>query len=292
MQAAIAAGIAQYLRDHPPHRGSPGPADAVSNDAESRSTKWNSADLGVFDPLYDGKSISSGPGIEHAGKDTYFRDVHLFNEPAKQFAVVKDPREVKNNLWMSLRGTALEWWTAELSDTERRITTYGNGDDINEWTKLLSGRFKEPSNVALSSVLQEKFTLRDATKKREPREFAQKIIRSAKDANFGDVKSQLDLIYNAIDPELRLHVNRPNDQSTIKSFLADVNERKHDWWAYASRHRVGGSLPQGKQGPRYGSSDSKNQQQYGQYGNSSNRNRIPTELSDWISVFLWHWPFS
>ena len=274
MQAAIAAGIAQYLRDHPPQRGPtgpggpPGPAGPAGPATEAadaaRGSRWNAADLGFFDPLYDGKSVSTGAGIEHAGKDTYFRDVHLFIERAKQLAVVKDAREVRNNLWMSLRGTALEWWTAELSDTERRITTYGNGDDVNEWTKLLAERFKEPSNVALGTMLQEKFTLRDAANKREPREFAQKIIRSAKDANFSDVKNQLDLIYNAIDPELRLHIHRPTDQATVNSFLAEMDERKHDWWAYASRHRVGGSLPQGKPRP---SNDSRNQP--GQYSNSS-----------------------
>ena len=42
MQAAITAGIAQYLQDHPPHREPPGPAEpsepTITN-RESRSTK-------------------------------------------------------------------------------------------------------------------------------------------------------------------------------------------------------------------------------------------------------------
>ncbi|KAL8636664.1 MAG: hypothetical protein Q9228_005964, partial [Teloschistes exilis] len=47
------------------------------------SPQWNAADLGFFDPNYDGKSASTASPIEHAGKDTFFRDVHLFIERAK-----------------------------------------------------------------------------------------------------------------------------------------------------------------------------------------------------------------
>ena len=272
MQAAIAAGIAQYLRENPPQAGPPGPpgpagpAGPATDGTSSSQARWNPAELGFFDPMYDGKSVSTGAGIEHAGKDTYFRDVHLFIERAKQFAITKDASQVRSNLWMSLRGTALEWWTAELSDTERRITTYGNGNDIDEWVKLLSERFKEPSNVALEAMVLEKFTLRDAANRREPREYAQKIIRSAKDASFNGTKNQLDMVYNGIDPELRLHIHRPTEQSTVNSFLAEMDERKHDWWAYAARHR-GGSLQQGTTRQARPSQ----QNQPGQYGTSSNR---------------------
>ena len=164
--------------------------------APGHSTRWIPGEVGFFDPMYDGKSVSSGaPALEHTGKDTYFRNVHLFIERADEHVSLKGEEVVKNNLWTCLRGTALEWWTGELSEVEHRITKLGDG--IKEWSTLLRGRFKEDSNVAINNMLREKYTLRDAANRREPREFAQKIIRSAKDAGLLQTSNQLDMIYSA-----------------------------------------------------------------------------------------------
>ena len=196
--------------------------------------RWNPGELGFFDPNYDGKSVSTGSAIEHAGKETYFRDVHLFIDRAKDIAAIKEAKTVRENLWMSLRGTALEWWTAEMSPAEKRLTILG--DSVDEWSTLLIARFKEPSNVAIDAVLRERYSLRDANSKREPREYAQKILRSAKDAGMSIVKTQLDIVYNGIDLELRRDIKKPGADATVNSFLKELDECKHEWWAYASRH--------------------------------------------------------
>ena len=73
----------------------------------STTPRWNPNEVEFFDPQYDGKTIHSGATpIEHAGKDTFFRDVHLFIERAKQFVLTKGDI-VRENLWLSLRGSAL-----------------------------------------------------------------------------------------------------------------------------------------------------------------------------------------
>ncbi|KAL8820158.1 MAG: hypothetical protein Q9223_001575, partial [Gallowayella weberi] len=64
----------------PGPRGEPG-LDGVGGNGQPR---WHANDLGFFDPMYDGKSVSSGSPMEHTGKDTIFRDVHLFIERAKE----------------------------------------------------------------------------------------------------------------------------------------------------------------------------------------------------------------
>ncbi|KAL8798875.1 MAG: hypothetical protein Q9200_007677 [Gallowayella weberi] len=79
--------------------------------------------------------------------DTIFRDVHLFIERAKELVDLKGADMVRENLWLSLRGTALEWWTGEMSETEKRLAKLGNG--IDEVTRLLLARFREPSTVAI-----------------------------------------------------------------------------------------------------------------------------------------------
>lgn len=237
-----AAAVAQYVRENPSQQGPPGPPgstgptgnDGLNAGANGGQPRWNPGDLGFFDPNYDGKSVSTGSPIEHTGKETYFRDVHLFVERANDLAATKGAALVRENLWMSLRGTALEWWTAELSATEKRITRLGDG--VEEWSTLLAGRFKEPATVAIDAVLRERYTMRDAISRREPREYCQKILRSAKDAGMNVVKNQLDIIWNGIDLELRRDLKKPEETTTVNAFLTSIDDCKHTWWAYASRH--------------------------------------------------------
>lgn len=213
--------------------GEAGPPGTVVTENALNPTRWNPGDLGFFDPNYDNKSVSTGSPIEHTGKETYFRDVHLFVERARDLVVIKG-NMVRENLWMSLRGTALEWWTAELSPAEKRITRFGEG--VEEWSTLLTGRFKEPATVAIDAVLRERYTIRDASSRRESREYAQKILRSVKDAGMTLVKNQLDIVYNGIDLELRRDIKKSEDAITINSFLMTLDDCKHEWWAYVSRH--------------------------------------------------------
>ena len=62
-------------------------------------TRWNAAELGFFDPQYNDKTVHSGAApIEHADKNTYFRDVHLFIDRAKQFVLTKKEDLIRENL--------------------------------------------------------------------------------------------------------------------------------------------------------------------------------------------------
>ena len=69
--------------------------------------------------------------------------------------------------------------------------TAGADDKLQQWTRLLHARSKAPSNIALEALLTERYTLRDAANRREPREYAQKILRLAMDASLDSVKNQL-----------------------------------------------------------------------------------------------------
>ena len=76
---------------------------------------------------FTNKPVSTGSSIEHAGKGIYLRDVRLFVlERVKDLAATKGANLVQGIPRMSSRGTALEWWTAELSATEKRITKLGD----------------------------------------------------------------------------------------------------------------------------------------------------------------------
>ena len=199
------------------------------------SNRWNPSDVGFFHPMYDDKSVDSGaPAMEHTSKETYFRDVHLFLERARDTASIKGYELVRTNLWTCFKGPALEWWLSELTESEKRLVKIGT--KLEEWERMLIERFKSPGNVAIDALLREKYTLRDAQQKREPREFAQKILRAAKDAGLKDVKVQLDIIYNGLDSDLRRDLRRPKATTALNEYLEELDDLKHDWWTYASRH--------------------------------------------------------
>ncbi len=191
---SVQAAVAQLANAAAPPQA---PGENTAQHITPVLNRWNAREIGFYDPHYDGKTVHTAAPIEHADKDTYFCDIHLFLDRAKRFLPTKGAGMVRENLWLNLRGTALSWWTSELSDTERRIASYGN--DLDEWSKLLVKRFKQPSCVAMESLLKESYALRDASAKREPREFAQRMFRTVKDAGTNDVGPQLDMIYTNID---------------------------------------------------------------------------------------------
>ena len=250
LQHMIDAAIDSYVQRHPPAPGPPGPQgpqgppgpqgdDGLNaGGAGNPNPRWNAADVGFFDPMYDDKSVDTGGPIAHTSKDTYFRDVHYFIRRANDIATVKGADMVRQNLWTCLRGTALAWWTGELTDNEKLMTTLtaGPDDKLQQWTRMLHSRFKPPSNIALEALQNERYTLRDAANRREPREYAQKILRLAMDASLDNVKNQLDTIYNGIDSSLRKgDIKRPKDGSTINGMLEDLDDCKQDWWDYGAK---------------------------------------------------------
>ena len=87
----------------------------------------------------------------------------------------------------------------------------------------------------MESLFKESYSLKNASSKREPREFAQRMLRTAKEAVINNVGPRLDLIYTNINLILRMYLQRPTEHSTIDSCLTELDDRKYERWAYASR---------------------------------------------------------
>ena len=213
----------------------------LNDDNNSNNIKWNSADFDFFDLFYDDKSlINEANLIVNTDKDTYFRDVHLFIVRVKKMTLTRDEQLIRDNLWLNLKNTTLKWWTDELFDVERRMTrmTMIDQEELSEWISLLHDRFKQSTNVVMNSLIQQRYTLRNVASQRESREYAQKIIRLAKNVDMINVLNQLNLIYNDIDIDVRIDtLRRLKDSITINEMLSDMNEFKHDWWAKAVKLR-------------------------------------------------------
>lgn len=88
-----------------------------------------------------------------------------------------------------LRGTALMWHTAELSDMTRRILTYG--EDVDEWIQTLITRFKFQASTATSQLLRKRYIMKNVRRSKKSREYVQKVIRLAKSTEMESVFNQL-----------------------------------------------------------------------------------------------------
>ena len=205
-----------------------------NDDNIDSNIKWNFVDLDLFDFYYDDKSlINEISFIVNTDKNTYFRDVHLFIVRAKKMTFTRDEQLIKNNLWLNLRNIALKWWTDELFDVERWMIRMIiiEQEELFEWINLLHDKFKQFTNVAINNLMQQRYTLRNVAAQRESREYAQKIIRLAKNADMINVLNELNFIYNDIDVNVRADtLRRLKNNITINEMLSDMNEFKHDWW--------------------------------------------------------------
>lgn len=140
----------------------------------SDKDKFVAADIGYFDPFYKEKSADTGDHIDQEGNKTIFRDVYIFVERVKDIAISNS--KVKENLQSCLRGEALRWHANELTTLEKSLMR----KSIDAWTEALLTRFKPPMEEGLILLGKEKYTLEDATRHREPREYGQARLRAAK----------------------------------------------------------------------------------------------------------------
>lgn len=189
-----------------------------------KNTRWSAADLGYFDPNYDGKIIATGELIEHAGKDTIFRDVYLFIERVKDIAAVRGHELVRQNLSTCLKETTLAWYTSELIANQKRLLRLGH--ETKEWEQKLTAQFKKRPNVAMAAIVKERYTLLDAWNRQEPREYAGMILQAAKLAELESVGHIIMLIYNGLDLKVQQDLAMPALTTPLEQFLQKLDKHK------------------------------------------------------------------
>ena len=263
--AAVQAAIQALPRQQGPP-GPPGPAGPPGTSNGSTGGGWQAADLGYFDPMLD-KSYGEGEVVT-VGKDVYYRSVILFVERIKDLASVKGATLVRSNVNTCLRGAALTWYTAELSNLER-VGLRADENDVKEWCDALTKRFKQPTGVALTQLTSEKYTLHDARTRREPASYVQAILRHAKAANFNEVEHQLTFAYQGIAAELRAFIDPPRAGITIASFIQILELKKDTWFEMRFPSATTGSSNQSSRQPlqQTGVNNQLQRQPFGGYRN-------------------------
>ena len=205
-----------------------------------KSARWYASNLGFFDPNYENKTITTGDAMKHAGKDTIFRDVHLFVERIRDVAAIKRDELVRQNLSTCLKGAALTWYTSELIPDQKQLLKLGRG--VEEWEQKLVAQFKERPNIAMATIVRERYTIVDARNRREPREYAGVITCAAKSAELGTTGHIIMLIYNGLDLEFQRDLPTLLLTTPLEQFLQQLDDRKDIWWGLAQSARPVGRL--------------------------------------------------
>lgn len=161
------------------------------------------------------------------GKDVYYRNVNLFVERILDLAATKGHDAVKTNLNTCLRGTALIWYTAELTSLER--SGLRQIDLTERWITSLKRRFKPNHSAAVSSLVAERYSVADVRSDREPASYIQQVVSHAKDASFDSTFHQLTWAWRNLDPELKRDIAAPDEKTTLAQFLEQVEAKKEVW---------------------------------------------------------------
>ena len=74
----------------------------------------------------------------------------------------------------------------------------------------------------IATILREKYSLADVARHREPREYAQIILRGAKVAELRDIVHQMSVIWNGLDLDFQQDIPRPSSVTALSAFLQSI----------------------------------------------------------------------
>ncbi len=186
--------------------------------------RWNLVEIEFFDSNFDEKFAFTNEALIHADKNTYYRNVHVFVERIKKMIIVLEFEMIRKNLFFYLRDSVLMWHIVEFFDVSRRILFYE--ENVDEWVQALIARFKTQATTTTANLLKKRYTLTNAERNRESREYAQKVIRWVKFAKMFSSFNQLNIVYNEINAELRRDLKKSSKNTTINDYLQLLNDYK------------------------------------------------------------------
>ena len=190
------------------------------------TSRWNSNEINFFDFMYDDKFSFIDNSIEHANKNTYFKNVHLFTERIKNMIVMKEAKLTRQNLYICLRKFVLTWYIDVFNDDQKKLMKLN--EKIEKWEKTLFKRWKKSSITIMTMIIKKKYIMKNVRKHKEFFEFAQIIIRKIK-STLMSIFSQIYLIYNDLKLKFRRDLNKSNENITMNVFLQELKDNKKIW---------------------------------------------------------------
>lgn len=163
----------QNAERNPPSDGPPTSEDIRITTESSGAPRYDDNNgfkldvVGYFHP--DLPIAYSKDDMVQNGKETVYRDVHVFVDRLNDMIPVFGTPTIRLNLVKCLRGGASAWYSAQLSALEKEGLRHGDG--IKNWTEHLIKKFRESPTVALIRLTRTRYTTNDARQKHEPADY-------------------------------------------------------------------------------------------------------------------------
>ena len=213
-------------------QGPPGPTSTRTNLVET---------LGYFDPGY---AADNNESIVSAGRYTYYRDVFVWIDHLKEIAKTESDDTVRAQISSCLRGEALVWHSAELSELERDLLREAS---IERWIKALTSRFKERGTDAMEALDKLDYSTADARSGKTPRAFVHDVIRHARAAEL-PLYNQLLLAYTKMNAKFRIHLDEPTTSTSMSAFMSMIDAKTNAFLDIAKDERRSSSVPASNRG--------------------------------------------
>ena len=184
--------------------------------------------------MYETKFVVIENLIKHFDKNIYFRDVDMFIDRMKNMIVVKNVELIHQNFYICFRDTIFAWYTSILIENQKRFVKLS--DNVDEWVKVLHKRFKKSISIVMIIITRERYTMKNARRKRKSMKYVDIIIRAIKTINM-IVFVQIYLIYNELNLEFRRDLSKSTKTIIMKIFLQNVKNNKKIWWNLKAKHR-------------------------------------------------------
>lgn len=213
--------------------------------ATTANTSLRAEEVGYFDPEFQQEHGNTHGPVVNAGKYVYYRDVYIFVDRLKDLANRKPPDQVKDVITECMRGSALIWYSTELTELERDLLR-SSAADLDRWYTTLINKFKVRTAVALSQLSSQTYSFSDM-RHTSPRAFIQRMLHLAKAAHMDSTYNRLTTVWNQFAVNLRRDIPEPQPSTTIGQFIDQVDSKTAIWMEYAQRQQQrpwqNGSIP-------------------------------------------------
>lgn len=178
---------------HGKHRpqGEPGLDRAVAKDGHHGGL-LKADDVGYFDP--SAKGIEPVMFISHY---TYYQDIYTFVNHLRDIVQLKGEPTVHAYTSTCLKGTALKWFTSELTEFEKESLC--DWTLKNTWIPILIRCFKPCAAKVLQSLNALNYSIQDVCVGCLLQAFAQQVFHHTRAANIDSIFNQLMMVWQHLD---------------------------------------------------------------------------------------------
>ncbi|KAJ5689576.1 hypothetical protein N7462_003968 [Penicillium macrosclerotiorum] len=206
--------------------GSPGPQGIEGQPVlSSPDTTWKPSDIGLFNP----EIRDNGEGVATISNVTNYKDVYIFIDRMKDLIPTKSEEIVRSNIASCLRGSALGWYTSQLSELERAALRSNPVHSPVGWFSTLEAKFRPPRSELLHRFNTTTYAKRDIRAGTPVRHYAQQMLRLARGLGHTSPRDQMIQIRQGLEGDLRRDVPVPSDSTTMSEFISSLEQKYLDW---------------------------------------------------------------